>query len=62
MFDVTLKPTSMSRTKNGIRRRVEYVVTVSASDSNEAARIARKQADAEGFAGHAITKIKEIEK
>lgn len=62
MFDVTLKPTGMSRFKNGVRRPAECVYRIDVEDTNEAARIAREHAQAEGFSGYAITKIKEIEK
>lgn len=57
-FEVTMKPTGMSR--KAMRMRPEYVTTISASDRQEATDSARKQAAAEGFAGYAITKIKEI--
>lgn len=62
MFDVTLKTTGMSRFKNGARRPSECVYRVDAPGPNEAARIAREHAQAEGFSGYAITKIKEVEK
>lgn len=60
MYDVTLKPTGMSRKKNGQHRRTECVIRIAATDTNEAARLARQQAESEGFAGYAITKIKEV--
>lgn len=61
MFDVTLKPTGMSRYKNGVRRPSECVYRIDAEDTTEAARVAREQAQAEGFSGYAITKIKEVQ-
>lgn len=60
-FEVSMKPTGMSRTKNG-RRRPEFSVVVKANDSNAAVSVARNIAEAEGFNGYAITKIKEIKK
>jgi len=59
-FEIHMKPTGMSKFKNGVRRVAEYVVTVTTDDKNEAAAIARSQAEAEGFGGYAITKIKEV--
>lgn len=59
-FDILLKPTGMSRRKNGAPRAAEIILSVAADDANHAARQARAQADAEGFTGYAITKIKEV--
>lgn len=59
-YEVIMKPISMSK-KAGKTRRPEYRVSVEASGSNEAALVARRTAESEGFAGYAITKIKEIE-
>ena len=59
-FEVTMKPTGLA--KKRARICPEYVTTISASDRHEATDSARKQAAAEGFAGYAITKIKEIKK
>lgn len=58
-FEVSMKPTGMSRTKNG-RRRPEFSVVVEATDSSAAVFAARDIAEAEGFNGYAITKIKEV--
>lgn len=58
-FEVSMKPTGMSRTKNG-RRRPEFTVVVEAKDSGAAVTVARDIAEAEGFNGYAITKIKEV--
>jgi len=58
-WDVTMKSTGMSR-KNGKARRPEYIVTVTAGDKEEAARVARTMAESEGFTGYAITRIMEV--
>jgi len=58
-FDVTLKSTGMSK-KAGKARRPEYLITVTAGDKEEAGRIARTMAEAEGFTGYAITRIMEV--
>jgi hypothetical protein len=54
-----MKSTGMSR-KNGKARRPEYIVTVTAGDKEEAARVARTMAESEGFTGYAITRIMEV--
>jgi len=55
-FDILMKPTAMSKA----RFRPEYEISLDAEDKNAAAMAARKTAEAEGFKGYAITKIKEI--
>lgn len=49
-FDVTMK----------LSRRPQYVVTVTAESKENAVRIAREMANAEGFFGYAITRIVEL--
>lgn len=58
-FEITMKPTGMSRAKHGVTR-PEFSLATDADDKNHAARIAREHAATEGFNGYAITKIKEI--
>ena len=58
-FDVTMKSTGMSK-KAGKTRRPEYIITVQAGDKEEAGRIARTMAEADGFTGYAITRISEV--
>ena len=58
-FVVTMKPSGMSR-KNGKSRIAECEYVIDAGSKEEAITEARKAAQAEGFNGYAITKIKEI--
>jgi hypothetical protein len=58
-FEITMRPTGMSRTKRGMPR-PELAMIFTADDTADAVRQAREQAAAEGFNGYAITKIKEI--
>jgi len=57
-FAVLMKPTGLA--KKAHRICPEYRVEVEASDKDEAITEARKTADAEGFRGYAITKVKEM--
>lgn len=60
-FEVLMKPTGMSKKYNGKRRAPEYLVSLWADDSMDAAQKARATAEIEGFSGYAITKIKEVQ-
>ena len=55
-YDITMKPTAMSKAKF----RPEYSVLLEAKDMDSAVIAASASADAEGFRGYAVTKIKEI--
>lgn len=57
-FEVTLKPTAMSRKVNRMCPECVYLLT--ARDRDAAAQQARSQAAIEGFANYAITKVREI--
>ena len=59
-FEILMKPTAMSRNKAGKARLPEYTTIIDASDKNAAVMFARNAAAIEGFAGYAITKIKEL--
>ena len=60
-YEIIMKPTALSRKEGKLNIR-EYVVSVEADDTNSAAITARSCAAREGFAGYAITKIKELSK
>ncbi len=55
-YDITMKPTAMSKAKF----RPEYAVSLEAKDRDSAVIAARVAAESEGFRGYAVTKIKEI--
>ena len=59
LFEITMKPTGMSRFKNG-KRLHEISYRLSAGDTNEAAQKARHAAEVDGFEMYAITKIKDV--
>ena len=55
-FEITMKPTGMSRAKF----RPEYMLSLVEKDRDSAAVVARAAADAEGFRGYAVTSVKEV--
>lgn len=57
-FEVTLKPTGMSR--KVLRITPECVYLLAAEDRDAAARKAREAAEFEGFSHYAITKVREV--
>lgn len=61
IFEIAMKPTGMSRFKNG-KRRPEAFYRVEADSTSDAALKAREWAEFDGFDGYAITSIKEVEK
>lgn len=58
-FQILMKPTALAK-NYGKARGAEYLLDLEADDRDQAVIEARKTADAEGFRGYAITKIKEL--
>ena len=58
-YAITMKPTALAK-NYGKARGMEYLLDLEADDRDQAVIEARKTADAEGFRGYAITKIKEM--
>lgn len=61
-YEITMRPTGMSRTKRGMPRPELVLKIDDAHDTADAVKQAREQAAIEGFNGYAITKIKEVQK
>ena len=57
-YEVTLKPTGMSR--KVMRMCPEFVVDLTATSREQATQQARRDAEASGFTNYAITKVREI--
>lgn len=59
-FKVTLKPTGMAKKLGRIRP--EFLLDCEASNKEEAVRVARIEAEANGFRGYAVTDVKQVTK
>lgn len=58
-YQILMKPIALCK-GYGRSRGAEYLLELDAADRDQAVTEARKTADAEGFRGYAITKVKEM--
>ena len=58
-FEILMKPTTLAK-NYGKSRGAEFLQELEATSKDEAARIARRDAESMGFRGYAITQIKEL--
>ena len=58
-YEITMKPTALAK-NYGNARGPEFLQELEASSKEEAVQIARRDAEAMGFRGYAITQIKEL--